>query len=95
MITFTETGLVAGQNYAHTAAGSYTETFQCYRDRTFTPTHKIRTVSGEADPDPRAYTADETGTVSGVRLSLAQLPVPGSLPGATVGGARAHLLPTE
>lgn len=64
LITFTESGLQPGQNYAYTAAGTYQETFQCYRDRTFTPTHKTRIVSGQADPDPRAYTADGTGTVT-------------------------------
>jgi hypothetical protein len=80
LITFTETGLVAGQNYAYTAAGSYTETFQCYRDRTFTPTHKITTVSGQADPDPRVYTADETGAVTGFVYLWPNFPFPDFCP---------------
>jgi hypothetical protein len=42
LITFTESGLQSGKNYAYTAAGTYTETFQCYREYTFTPTNKTR-----------------------------------------------------
>lgn len=65
MISFTESGLQAGQNYAYTESGTYAETFQCYKDRTFTPTHRTTVVTGDADPDPRAYTANANGRVSG------------------------------
>jgi hypothetical protein len=65
MISFTESGLQAGQNYAYSASGTYAETFQCYKDRTFTPTHRTTVVTGDADPDPRAYTANANGRVSG------------------------------
>jgi len=65
MISFTESGLQAGQNYAYTAAGTYAETFVCYRDRTFTPTHRSKVVRGDADPTPSAYTANSNGRVHG------------------------------
>ena len=65
MISFTESGLQPGQNYAYSAAGTYAETFQCYKDRTFTPTHRTTVVTGDADPDPRAYTANANGRVTG------------------------------
>jgi hypothetical protein len=80
LITFTESGLQSGQNYAYTAAGTYTETFQCYRDRTFTPTNKTRIVSAQADPDPRAYTADETGKVTGFVYLWPNFPFPDFCP---------------
>jgi hypothetical protein len=65
LVTFRETGLQPGQNYAYIAAGTYTETFVCYRDRTFTPTHKSATISGAAGQDPRVYTANDRGVVRG------------------------------
>jgi hypothetical protein len=79
-ITFTESGLQPGQNYAYTAAGTFTETFRCYRDRTFTPTHRTTTVSGQADPDPRAYTADASGTVEGFVYLWPTFPFPDFCP---------------
>lgn len=65
LVTFKETGLQPGQNYAYIAAGTYTETFVCYRDRTFTPTHKTAILSGAAGQDPRVYTANDRGVVRG------------------------------
>jgi len=75
-ISFTESGLTPGQNYAYTAAGTFSETFRCYRDRTFTPTHRAKIVTGQADPDPRAYTADANGTVRGFTLLWPTFPFP-------------------
>lgn len=80
LISFRETGLEPGQNYAYTAAGTYTETFQCYRNRTFTPTHKTATVSGPADPDPRAYTANARGVVAGFVYLWPNFPFPDFCP---------------
>jgi hypothetical protein len=80
LISFTESGLASGQNYAYTAAGSYTETFQCYRNRTFTPTHRTTTVSGQADPDPRAYTANGSGVVTGFVYLWPNFPFPDFCP---------------
>jgi hypothetical protein len=76
MISFTESGLTPGQNYAYTAAGTFSETFQCYRDRTFTPTHRTKIVTGDADPDPRAYTANANGTVKGFTELWPTFPFP-------------------
>ena len=76
MISFTESGLQPGQHYAYTAGGTYAETFRCYRDRTFTPTHRTTVVTGDADPDPRAYTADGTGVVQGFANLWANFPFP-------------------
>lgn len=80
LISFTESGLQPGQNYAYSAGGSYSETFQCYRDRTFTPTHRTTIVSGQADPDPRAYTADAAGDVDGFVLLWPNFPFPDFCP---------------
>jgi hypothetical protein len=76
LISFTESGLEPGQNFAYTAAGTFRETFQCYRDRTFTPTHRTKIVTGDADPAPRAYTADANGTVEGFTLLWPTFPFP-------------------
>ena len=65
LITFKEAGLQPGQNYAYTGAGAVSETFQCYRDRTFTPTRRTATISGAVSPDPRSYVADANGIVRG------------------------------
>ena len=54
LITFKEAGLQPGQNYAYTGDGAVSETFQCYRDRTFTPTRRTATISGAVSPDPRS-----------------------------------------
>ena len=65
-VTFTESGLQPGQNYAYLVSGTATETFQCYRSRTFTPTHKTLTLGPDAgDEDPRGYTANANGVVHG------------------------------
>ena len=65
LVNFVERGLVPGQNYAYTGSGSVSETFQCYRSRTFTPLPRTLTVNGQASPDVRAYTADANGVVRG------------------------------
>ena len=80
VISFTESGLQPGQNYAYTAAGTYAETFVCYRDRTFTPTHRIKVVTGEADPDPRTYTANANGVVEGFVNLWPNFPFPDFCP---------------
>ena len=80
MISFTESGLQAGQNYAYTASGTYAETFQCYRDKTFTPTHRTTVVTGDADPDPRAYTANANGRVRGFVNLWPNFPPPAFCP---------------
>ena len=65
LITFKEAGLQPGQNYAYTGAGAVSETFQCYRDRTFTPTKRTVTIAGAVSPDPRSYVANADGIVRG------------------------------
>ena len=65
MITFTEGGLQPGQNYAYTGDGTVSETFQCYRTRTFTPTPRTKTITGGVLPDPRSYVANANGVVNG------------------------------
>jgi hypothetical protein len=64
-IDFVERGLQAGQNYAYFGAASGSETFQCYRTRTFTPMHKTITVDGTSESDSRVYQADAAGVVRG------------------------------
>jgi hypothetical protein len=65
LIRFKEAGLQPGQNYAYTGNGAVSETFQCYRDRTFTPTKRTVTISDGVSPDPRSYVADADGIIRG------------------------------
>jgi hypothetical protein len=76
LITFRETGLDPGQNYAYLPSGGFTETFQCYRDNSFTPTRRTQTLSGSAGEDPRVYTANERGVVRGFVYLWASGPWP-------------------
>jgi hypothetical protein len=66
-ITFVERGLTPGQNYDYIgSSSSATETFQCYRTRTFTPTHrKITVTTTNFSPDVRIYAANARGVVRG------------------------------
>ena len=66
-INFAEHGLEPGQNYGYTgSAGSVTETLQCYRTRTFTPTPRTIQVSTQnTSPDVRSYRANDDGVVRG------------------------------
>lgn len=65
LIRFKEAGLQPGQNYAYTGDGAVSETFQCYRDRTFTPTKRTVTINDGVIPDPRSYVANANGIVRG------------------------------
>jgi hypothetical protein len=65
LIRFKEAGLQPGQNYAYTGDAAVSETFQCYRDRTFTPTKRTVTIDDGVLPDPRSYVADADGVVRG------------------------------
>ena len=65
LITFTEAGLQPGQNYAYTGDGTVSETFQCYRTRSFTPTPRTKTITAGVLPDPRSYVANANGVVNG------------------------------
>ena len=65
LITFTEGGLQPGQNYAYTGDGTVSETFQCYRTRTFTPMQRTKTITAGVLPDPRSYVANANGVVNG------------------------------
>jgi hypothetical protein len=66
-IDFVETGLQPGQNYDYVGSStSATETFRCYRTKTFTPTHRTITVTTtNFYPDVRIYQADSSGRVEG------------------------------
>jgi hypothetical protein len=66
-INFVERGLQPGQNYDYVpSSSSATETFQCYKSRTFTPTHRIITVTtANVSPDVRIYQANSRGVVRG------------------------------
>ena len=64
-VDFVERGLQPGQNFAYFGFSTGSETFQCYRSRTFTPMHKTITVEGSSEADVRAYQADADGVVRG------------------------------
>jgi hypothetical protein len=88
-INFVERGLQPGQNYAYTGSSSGSETFQCYKSRTFTPTHKKITVEASSEADPRAYQANAEGVVRGFIFEdlISQIPTTFHC------GARSELIP--
>jgi hypothetical protein len=64
-VDFVERGLGPGQNYAYFGSSSGSETYQCYKSRTFTPLPKTITVPGSTESDSRAYQANAQGVVKG------------------------------
>jgi hypothetical protein len=48
--------------------------------RTFSPTHKTTDVTGQADPDPRAYAGNDAGKVHGFVYLWPSFPFPDFCP---------------
>jgi hypothetical protein len=88
-IDFVERGLQPGQNYAYFGASSGSETFQCYRSRTFTPMRKTITVDGTSESDSRVYQADAAGVVRGFIFETLITQIPTNF----TCGARNELVP--
>ena len=94
LITFTEGGLQPGQNYAYTGDGTVSETFQCYRTRTFTPMPRTKTITAGVLPDPRSYVANANGVVRGFIYLWPDIAYPNFCGAPPVGGCRRRLSPT-